>query len=277
MKHGTITRSTNRTAQLSRSGRGTYVKPPRMRHSVFVVRQALRGVAAFAAFQLSAPAALAGATIEGTVTSGKLNSITQPTPNTTNLNQGSKTLSMDLTVLDVPKGDTLNINQQAKDWLFVGRGVGNDPFRIYGTVNATGQVFLVNPQGVIFAPGSSVNVGGLVATTNDVRMEDGKYVFQNNGGTGTVVNQGRIYAPSGYAALIGPKVSNEGTIIARTVALAAGNRVALDMIGDGLISVRVEQAAVGAAALNSGTIIAEGGSVYLAARSADALLDTVVN
>jgi hypothetical protein len=73
------------------------------------------------------------------------------------------------------------------------------------------------------------------------------------------------------------KVSNEGTIIARTVALAAGNRVALDMIGDGLISVRIEQAALGAAALNSGTIVAEGGSVYLAARSADALLDTVVN
>ena len=199
MKHGTITRSTNRTAQLSRSGRGTYVKPPRLRHSVFVVKQAMRGLAAFAAFQLSTPAALAGATIEGTVTYGQLNSITQPNATTTNLNQGSKTLGMDLTVLDVPKNNTLNINQPGKDSLFVGRGVGNNPFRIYGTVNADGQVFLVNPQGVIFAPGSSVNVGGLVATTNDVRMEDainGKFVFQNNGGTGTVVNQGRIYAPS---------------------------------------------------------------------------------
>ena len=57
MKHGTITRSSSRTAQISRSGRGTYVKPPRMRHSVFVVRQALRGLAAFAALQLAAPAA----------------------------------------------------------------------------------------------------------------------------------------------------------------------------------------------------------------------------
>src|SRR6185295_11223344 len=94
---------------------------------------------------------------------------------------------------------------------------------------------------------------------------------------GTVVNAGKIEAPSGYAALIGRKVSNEGTIVARTVALAAGNRVALDMIGDRLISVRVEQAALGAAALNKGTILAEGGSVYLLARSADALLDTVVN
>jgi hypothetical protein len=135
MKHGTTNRSSGRTAQISRSGRGTYVKPPRMRHSVFVVRQALRGVAAFAAFQLSAPAALAGATIEGTVTYGTLNGITQPTPTITNLNQGSKTLGMDLTVLEVPKGNTLNINQPGKDALFVGRGVGNNPFRIYGTVN----------------------------------------------------------------------------------------------------------------------------------------------
>src|SRR5678816_4110079 len=195
MKQGTINRSTSRTAQLSGSGRGTYVKPPRMRHTVLVVKQAMRGLAALTAFHLAAPLAFAGATIEGTVTYGQLNSITQPNATTTNLNQGSKTLSMDLTVLDVPKYNTLNINQPGKDSLFIGRGVGNNPFRICGTVNADGQVFLVNPQGVIFAPGSSVNVGGLVATTNDILMSDPdarKYVLQNNGGNGTVVNQGRI-------------------------------------------------------------------------------------
>src|SRR5207244_812111 len=68
-------------------------------------------------------------------------------------------------------------------------------------------------------------------------------------------------------------------IIARagTVALAAGNRVSLDMVGDGLISVSVDEAALNASAINSGTITADGGNVLLTARSANALLDTVVN
>src|SRR5262249_45546881 len=152
MKHGTITRSTSRTAQLSRSGRGTYVKPPRMRHSVFVVKHALGGLAAFTAFHLATPAAFAGAIVEGKVTTGTLNSITQPTPTQTNLNQGSQVLGMDLTRLEVPKQNTLNIVQPNKDSLFVGRGVGNDPFKIYGVLNANGQVFLINQQGILFAP-----------------------------------------------------------------------------------------------------------------------------
>ena len=56
MKQDTINRSLSRTAKVSKSGRGTYVKPPRMRHSVFVVKQALRGLAALTAVHLALPA-----------------------------------------------------------------------------------------------------------------------------------------------------------------------------------------------------------------------------
>ena len=62
-----------------------------------------------------------------------------------------------------------------------------------------------------------------------------------------------------------------------TVALAAGDQVTLDMVGDGLIKVSVDAAALNASAMNSGTIQADGGNVLLTARSANALLDTVIN
>src|SRR4029077_2211152 len=73
--------------------------------------------------------------------------------------------------------------------------------------------------------------------------------------------------------------SNEGVIAARmgSVALAAGDKITLDMIGDGLIKVTVDQAALNASAMNKGTIEANGGNVLMTARSANALLDTVIN
>src|SRR5262249_55406105 len=62
-----------------------------------------------------------------------------------------------------------------------------------------------------------------------------------------------------------------------SVALAAGDRVSLDLIGDGLIKVSVNEAALSAAIRNSGSIAADGGSITLTAKSANALLDTVLN
>src|SRR6185503_3961006 len=148
--------------------------------------------------------------------------------------------------------------------------------------SANGQVFLSNPNGVLFAPGASVDVGALFATSLSIADKDflaGRYNFSNAGNAGTVVNQGQIITANGYAALAGPQVRNDGVIIARagTVALAAGDRVSLDMVGDGLIKVSVDEAALNASAVNSGRIEADGGNVILTARSANALLDTVVN
>ena len=49
------------------------------------------------------------------------------------------------------------------------------------------------------------------------------------------------------------------------------------MVGDGLISLKVDQAALNAAIVNSGSITAIGGTVLLKASSANALFDTVIN
>src|SRR5204862_2037096 len=153
---------------------------------------------------------------------------------------------------------------------------------IFGRLSANGQIFLTNPNGVLFGRSASVDVGGLFATTLSIADKDflaGRYNFYNAGGAGSVINQGNIITANGYAALAGPQVRNDGVIIARagSVALAAGDRVSLDMVGDGLIKVSVDQAAMNASDINAGRIEADGGTVILTARSANALLDTVAN
>ena len=62
-----------------------------------------------------------------------------------------------------------------------------------------------------------------------------------------------------------------------TVALGAGNQVTLDFDGVRLLNLQVDQGAVNALVQNKQLIQADGGTVLLTAKAADALLNTVVN
>jgi hypothetical protein len=92
-----------------------------------------------------------------------------------------------------------------------------------------------------------------------------------------VDNQGTLRGA--FVVLAAPQVSNSGSIVATggAAALAAGGRVALDIAGDKLVSLNVDAATANAAVVNSGSISADGGKVFMSAHSANAVLDTVIN
>src|SRR5688572_433979 len=215
----------------------------------------------------------------GVVVSGQ-STITTPTTTSMVVNQSTVKSIINWQGFNTTAGETVRVAMP-------GGGAAlyrvADPVSFYGQLSSNGQIFLSSPGGLLFGAGSLVNVGSIVATTLSMSNADfnaGRYVFTNQGATGSVVNKGTIItATGGYAALIGPNVSNEGIIAAQlgTVALAAGNKVTLDMIGDGLVKVVVDEAALNASALNKGTLEANGGTVLMTARSANALLDTVIN
>src|SRR5690606_2589516 len=73
--------------------------------------------------------------------------------------------------------------------------------------------------------------------------------------------------------------SNEGVIQARlgTVALGAGERITLDMVGDKLINLAVDKGTYNASVTNQQLIQAQGGTVIMSAKAAHALVSTVVN
>jgi filamentous hemagglutinin family protein len=198
------------------------------------------------------------------------------------VSQGSDKAVINWQSFSIGAGGTVSFSQPSSSSIALNRVLGNNPSDIYGNLFANGRVFLVNPSGIYFAPGAQVSVGGLVASTLSITDDDflaGRYVFSNAGGARGVVNQGSINSFSGYTALLAPQVTNEGFIWANmgSVALAAGDRVSLDMVGDNLIRVSVDQAALDAAVANTGNIEAFGGNVLMSAKSANALLDTVLN
>lgn len=203
------------------------------------------------------------------------------TASTTTITQSTQNAVINWQSFGIAAGQSVQFAQPSSSSVALNRVLGANPSAIFGSLSANGQVFLVNPGGILFGSGASVNVGGLVASTlniTDANFMAGKYIFSNPG-SGTVVNQGAINADGGYVALLGTSVSNQGTISARlgTVGLAAGNGVTLDLVGDKLLNVTVDQGAVNALVENGGLIKADGGLVLLTAQGAGNLLSTVVN
>jgi len=205
----------------------------------------------------------------------------------TTIDQVSQTALIKWQGFGIKPAETVIFHQPAASAITVNTVIGNERSVIEGVLKANGRVFLINANGVLFAPGSSVQTAGLVASTLTLSDEDfdaGSYVFRANGhgaeGTGSVINQGTIaVTDGGHVALLGQEVANQGVIVARlgTVVLAAGERIRLNFNGDSLLSVSIEQGALNALVENRHAIIADGGKVILSAKAADELLGAQVN
>ena len=151
------------------------------------------------------------------------------------------------------------------------RVTGPEASTIAGRIGATGQVIISNGNGVLFTPGSRIDVGGLVATTHAISdqafMAGGNLRFERGGSTASVVNEGAITASlQGYVALLAPEVRNSGVIVASkgTVALAAGEAVTLRLnANDQLQGVVVEGGAWQALVENRHVVEAPGGVVRI--------------
>lgn len=141
-------------------------------------------------------------------------------------------------------GESVRFMQPNQLSVILNRVIGQDPTKILGQMNANGNVWIINPNGVLFGPQSQVNVGGLVASTLNISNEDflnGNYRFtqDQNKALASVVNQGSItVTDGGYAVLMAPLVSNEGMIVANLgqVNLMSGESATLNFDGRNLIS-----------------------------------------
>ncbi len=177
----------------------------------------------------------------------------------------------------------VTFRQPNSDAVALNRISDQNPSLILGSLRANGNIYLINPAGIVFGEGAQVNVGGLIASSLKMRDKDfvtGRYTFTNNGNAGSVINQGNINAGNGgVVALIGPRVINEGNINAEDgdVLLAAGKQVTLDLNEDGLIGYTINKGAVDAWVENSGYIQADGGMVVLSAEAKNDLTSAVVN
>ncbi|MDB5910792.1 MAG: hypothetical protein JWP34_4906, partial [Massilia sp.] len=248
----------------------------------FATSPALKPIALAVALALTSPHAVFATPTGATVVAGQA-LVTQPNAQTTLVKQGSDKAIINWRSFSIAAGQTVDFQQPNSSSVALNRVTTPTPSEIFGRLSANGKVFLVNPSGVLFGKGASVDVGGLVASTLNISDADflaGRFSFSDGGGSaGAVRNDGTLAAAErGTIALLGAQVSNNGTITARlgTVGLAAGGKVSLDFNGDGLTRIVVDAARINALVENGGAVISEGGQVIMSARAVAALADTVV-
>ncbi|MEO3434395.1 filamentous hemagglutinin N-terminal domain-containing protein [Inquilinus sp. CAU 1745] len=192
------------------------------------------------------------------------------------IDQTSDRAIIDWASFDIGAGESTQFNQPAGG-VALNRIGGATASSILGSLGATGTIFLINPNGVVFGAGSTVNVGSLVATTAGIANADfmaGNYNFDAASAVAgaTIENAGTItVADTGLAALVAPNVINSGTITAELgrVELAGAETFTVDLAGDGLLTF---DTGIATSVTQSGDITADGGYVRL---SAGALTDLV--
>lgn len=234
---------------------------------------------------LSLGASSVDAMPEGGVVRSGSGSVTQNGKEMT-IRQDSGRLAMDWTGFSVGKDETVRFQQPGKDALALNRVTGNQQSVIDGSLLSNGHVLLVNPNGVVIGKNASIDVGGLVASTAQVKDNFMKE-FGNSTGAfslggvsdGKIINEGTIKAEGGLVALHAAKVENSGTIsnTGGSAVLAAADTLTLTPDADGKLNFTVDGKAAEASALNKGTITADGGTIVMTADSASDVMSTVVN
>ena len=247
--------------------------------AIYGGKRGATALAAAALLSLSGLAARAGPT-GGQVIAGS-GTITQSGA-VTNISQTSQDLSLNWATFNIAPSETVNFLQPSVSAIAVNRIVDTNGSQILGHLNANGQVYLINPNGILFGRGAQVNVGGLIASTlnvSDAALNGNTKSFSGTG-SGSVVNEGTITAVNGGSvALLGNHVGNTGVITAQlgTVALGAGRAATLTFNGDTLVHMQIDQSVLDSVAQNGGLLQADGGRVIMSAGAKDTLLASVVN
>lgn len=212
--------------------------------------------------------------------------ISTPSANQMTIQQTTPTAIVNWQGFSVGAGNRVDINQPSASSAILNRVTGSATSTIAGQINANGQVYLVNPNGIAITSSGTVRAGAFVASTLDISDQDfasGKRTFRGNGQSAAVSNQGTIEIQrGGYAALLGGKVDNSGVISVPMgrVGLGAGEQATLDFSGDGFLQVAIPSKDDGsdkALIQHSGRISAPGGQVVMQVATARAAARNAIN
>lgn len=115
----------------------------------------------------------------------------------------------------IGQGETAQFLLPSSGAVVLNRVIGGSASELLGLMQSNGQIYLLNPQGVLIGPDARIESAGFLASTLDALNEDflakGELLFAGNS-DGAILNLGTISCPKGDVALFARFVRNEGAI-----------------------------------------------------------------
>ena len=184
--------------------------------------------------------------------------------NTVDINQSSDKAIINWQSFSIANGEATKFLVPNSSSATLNRVLGGNPSSIYGSLQSNGQLFLVNPNGIVVGASGRIDTAGFLGSTldlsNDAFLAKGDLHFIGSSGAG-IENQGVIHASSGDVYLIANHVSNSGVLSAPqgNVGLAAGSDVLLQQAGDEHLFIQP-----GTSGAGNGTGVSNTGSIQAA-------------
>lgn len=207
-----------------------------------------------------------------------------------NINQATQNGIIHWNSFNIGANATVNFNQPNVTAATLNRITGNEASVIQGAMNATGAVYVINRNGILFDKGAQVNLHTLVASTLDIKDDElfkngfltanpldpafsdayTQYVGSAPPGMVNVAEGAAITAASGgRVILLAPDVENKGIIKTESgqVILAAGHKAYFHLTNSSdsntLLRGLLVEVESGGSAVNLGELAARQGDVTL--------------
>lgn len=176
------------------------------------------------------------------------------------IHQRSQSAIINWDDFSIARGDLTQFRQPNRNASVLNRVTTGNVSQIHGQLKANGNVFVVNPNGIVIGQTGVVDVAGnAVFSTLDIDDEDfldgGNNRFYGGSTTG-VTNRGTISSTDGDVILLGGFVDNQGQIGALngTVALGSGGEILVREEAGSKISIQGGSDYDGTGVSNTGSI-----------------------
>jgi len=206
-----------------------------------------------------------------------------------NIHQHSQKAIIDWQSFNIDSGEMVRFVQPNVNAAMLNRVTGFQPSLINGMMQANGNVFLINPNGILVGQSGVIQTHGFIGSTLNIDNDDFlnnsfTFTFQPGTSLGKIINRGLIESnDAGFVSLLAPQIENHGTIMANMgkIHLAAGERIKLSFVENDLISFAIDPddmpSATNSHIENTGKLQSDAGEILISAKTAGDMVHSVVN
>jgi len=210
--------------------------------------------------------------------------------NLTTINQASDRLAINWDAFDIGANETVSFVQPSSSSIALNVDYSGSASQLFGSMNANGQVILLNSAGILIGSDASINVGGFLASDMNVDITDfrkGDFtLFDTAPNQGGITNLGDINTTSTNGLYIaGQFFDNQGNITTSNADahITIADKVIIRTNENGMFGIELKAPLLdsisdnGSLIYNSGSIIAFDGNIYLDLQYSNTIKADAVN